>query len=317
MSRGKTVGLVFVLRKPVMKRVVLVFLLFSLVLPLRAEGDVIEWQGQSLGILFEQPVARLDTSVRNQIMNALRFQEGNHVYVFEGSLHELNPFRTCWSIADNKLCLDSLGIFERIDGQDVRLFRNADWLKELFQDYWQDGRIIASWFSGTFKAIPSGVRPIELSLDFYTTWEKEWIFEFRDGELVSARWDDHLVHEGTTDIYSWTKEESPFVEAWRAFPYECFPALEGCKFRVLITQGVLDETGRMIDFTPVIRRRPAILDEDHELETALIDEIKKRLLVADWTIYRIGDEYAPGWLDWAVHPFELTFPSDLQQVSRE
>ena len=103
------------------------------------------------------------------------------------------------------------------------------------------------------------------------------------------------------------REDSTFLRNWNAFPYERFPALAGCKFRVVTTNAVLDDTGRMIDFTPVLRtRRPAILDDDSFLEAALLEEIKKRLL----SCYRIGDEYTPGRLDGAIRPFELSFPKE-------
>jgi hypothetical protein len=300
-----------------MKRIGLVFLFLFLFLPLRAESDEIVWKGQSLGILYEQPIARLEKAFRDLIDSRLFAEDGGHVYVGEGSLYESCFYQSCWSVSDNRLCLDSIGLFERIDGKDIRVFRSAEWLKDLFREYWQDGHIVASWFTGTFKGVPYDVRPIELSGGhFYTTWEKEWVFEFREGELVSTRFDDHLVHEGSINLRSWHLDES-FPQVWYAFPVERFPALAGCKFRVLITNGILDDTGRMVDFTPVLRGRPMILDEDPVLEAALIAEIKKRLLSVDWTIYRIGDEYTPGRMDGAVAPFELTFPADLQQVSPE
>lgn len=49
----------------------------------------------------------------------------------------------------------------------------------------------------------------------------------------------------------------------------------------------------MIDFKPVLRQPPAFLQDRPELEAALFDEIKKRLLRTDWTIYRIDGEFTP------------------------
>ena len=90
-------------------------------------------------------------------------------------------------------------------------------------------------------------------------------------------------------LYTWRKD-STFLRNWNAFPYERFPALAGCKFRVVMTN--------------------AVLDDDPALEAALFEEIKKRLLSGDWTIYRIEDEYTPGRLDGAIRPFELSFPKE-------
>ena len=57
-------------------------------------------------------------------------------------------------------------------------------------------------------------------------------------------------------------------------------------------------------------RIPAVLDEDPALEAALFEEIKKRLLQFDWTIYRIGNAFTPGRLGRAG-PFELRFPNSF------
>ena len=303
-----------------MKRTLLLLLLLSLTSPLWGQDELI-WDGQILRILREQPTSRLDTAFRHRIPDYLLQGLGGE-YGMEWGWYDQEEFQSRWSVENGRLCLDRISYYkfdanEKPGHHNHRLWRDSTFLKELFRDYWQDGQIVASWYSGTFKVIPEGIKPIELVDKFYLTWEKEWIFEFRDGELRSARLEDHQVHQGTVSIYDWY-QDSTLLAIWNAFPYERFPALAGCKFHVLIEDGVLDDTGRMIDFTPVLRsRRPAILDEDPGLEAALFEEIKKRLLQFDWTIYRIGDEFTPGRLYGAVRTIELTFPPKTHQDKPE
>lgn len=299
-----------------MKRVFLILLFLSLAAPLWGQDELI-WNGQILPILREQPTFRLDTAIRHRIPDYLL--EGlNGQYGLEFGWYDQEEFQSRWSVENDRLCLNRISYYAYDeDGKGARrLWRDSIFLKELFCDYWRDGQIVATWYSGTFKVIPEGIKPIELADKFYLTWEKEWIFEFREGELLSARLEDHLVHQGTVSLRNWY-QDSTLLANWNAFPYERFQALAGCKFRVIIKDGVLDDTGRMIDFTPVLRYRPAILDEDPALEASLLEEIKQRLLSIDWTVYRIGDEFTPGRLDGGVRAFELTFPSQTHQVKPE
>ena len=292
-----------------MKRACLLLLFLSLALPAPGQ-DVLIWKGQSLPILFEQPTSRLDTAFHHRIQDYLCQPDSSGHYGFSFGWYDMEEFQSCWSIENNQLCLDRIGLYEYDGMEERRIWRDSTFLKALFHDFWQDGQIVATWYSGTFKCIPEGTRPIELSDKFFLTWERELVLDFRDGELLSAKWEDHMIHEGTLSLYTW-REDSTFIQNWNAFPYERFPALAGCNFRVVMTNAELDDTGRMIDFTPVLRsRRPAILDDDPALEAALFEEIKKRLLLGDWTIYRIGDEYTPGRLDGAVRPIELSFPKE-------
>lgn len=276
-------------------------------LPSLGQDDLI-WNGERLHTLSEQPTAHLDTAFRHRIKEYICQGDAAGHYYFEFGMLDREEFQSCWSIENNRLCLNRICIYEIIE-EERRIWRDSTFLKELFHDYWQDGQIVATWYSGTIKCIPDGAKPIEFSGEFYTTWDKEWFFEFRNGKLLSARLEDHLVHEGTLSLWHWF-EDSTCLAVWNAFPYECFPALAGCRFQVFMTEEVLDENDRMIDFTPVLSFRPAVLDEDPALEAALFEEIKKRLLQFDWTIYRIGNAFTPGRLGRAG-PFELRFPNSF------
>ena len=116
---------------------------------------------------------------------------------------------------------------------------------------------------------------------------------------------NHLYHEGELSLFH-PGDIYDQIEA--SFPYERFSELAGTRFWVVMTNAVLNKEGRMIDFKPVLRQPPAFLQDRPELEAALFDEIKKRLLRTDWTIYRIDGEFTPGRLFEATRSLHLTFP---------
>ena len=292
-----------------MRQARIILFLGLLLLPLsgKAENDILYWKGEELSIAHIWPIHSVDPDIHSKIEPYVT--EGiTSKIVGEAALTELENFRSCWSIVDDRLCLDSIGMFYATNGEEyIRFWRNADYLKGLFAPYWQDGHIVASWFTGTFHAVSweSRPRPIECSAGFYTVWDKEWIFEIRNGRLLSARYENHLYHEGELSLFH-PGDIYDQIEA--SFPYDRFPELAGTRFWVVMTNAVLNKEGRMIDFKPVLRQPPAFLQDRPELEAALFDEIKKRLLRTDWTIYRIDGEFTPGRLFEATRSLHLTFP---------
>lgn len=294
----------------------LFFLLFLLLPGTGLAQDTLVWEGVSLRTMATQPTASLDTAFRRHIREQLIESDDGQELAYEFGWYDSEEYQSWWSVVDKRLCLDSIGLF-RLDGDAWRrVWRDAVSLKDLFHGYWQDGHIVATWYSGTFKAYPRDAVPIVLSGRFYTTWDREWVFTFRDGMLLSARYDDHRFYEGSM---SYAEAVQYFRQSLQDFPYERFPALAGVSFEILIRDCQVDETGRMCDFTPVLHRRPSILDQNPEMEAALLTEIKKRMLQTDMSIYRIDDAYSPAQFggQGMVRGFSVTFPPKERQEMPE
>lgn len=299
-----------------MKRFCLLFLLLSLSFSLSAQpdddftGDRILWKGETLTILWEQPTARLDSALRNRIKEVVAAGEEHTAFSF--GWYDQEEFQSVWRIVDDKLVLDRIGIY----GYDEewknshRIWRDSDFLKEPFSEYWQDGQIVASWYTGSFKAFPEGVHPIELAGDkFYVSREKEWIFEFQEGRLLSALLEDHVVHAGALGSWETAQETRAFFDGiQQSFPYPDFPELAGKSMYVTAENIVVDDHFHLVDFKPEFRPRPSILDENPLLEARLAEEIRRRMCTGDWTIYQFDGACSLIRLYHAFPQLKLVFP---------
>ncbi len=132
----------------------------------------------------------------------------------------------CWSIKGNKLVLDSMIVEMYTDKlgeyETVRVAKNV--IDDIFAKYTKEGKVVASWFSGTVRAARGKTLLYEHSA-FYRYLEHEIIIDVKNGEVVKMqRCDNSMLTDGFT--FNGTKYDN----LWKTIDIhpEKYVDLNGC-----------------------------------------------------------------------------------------
>ena len=262
------------------------------------QGDVIYIDGERW-TLMGQPVER-DSALFHHLLDVLpkerRISSGN----WQG-------YTGYWSIRDGQLYLDSIRVgfdFDNSvmattifpannkDGKEIPPFLPADDMIKVFHDYYVDGEIVASWFTGKVR-VARGHAVKYVHQGYMRSLEYEQYYTVDQGRVT----DCVAYHNRIVVGDSWMNDRGNMnnLKTFEKYQYmipipvENYPELAGIKeIDVDVSDIQVDTLGNLVDCGVKIDFK----GDNDELKDRLSQEVKAALMnLRPWKVLYINNEY--------------------------
>lgn len=217
-------------------------------------------------------------------------------------------FTACWSInSDEMLCLDS--IFVRMDSrEDSHVCLSAEDMHKVFNEYYDNGVFIASWYNGDIR-VARGKRLYYENMGYFRHYEQEQIFKVEDGRITNREtYQNREVVDGfSLEGLNVVKQGDVF--AFLRTDYSTQPKQQLVKAIIPVSVGDLPRDGRIIlnvneiqvdsighlvncEVSVSFKAEGVSLDDD--IKARLAQDIKTQLMeIYPWKVLYINEKFYP------------------------
>ena len=195
-------------------------------------GDVIYLQGEEW-VLLGKPIDG-DSILYNRLVN---FLPDNHCI----TTANWDGYTAYWEIQQSHLYLHHLEVcvYDKQKKEEYSLTYQPDQLKEVFQPYYQDGKICARWFNGELRAGKGElVRYVHSGFD--RNLETEQVMVLQYGRIESRRTYHNTLRAGM-------KMQHAQDEIIRRFPWYRFPEYKGQRITFFVENVQCSSDGHLVD----------------------------------------------------------------------
>ena len=202
-----------------------------------------------------------------------------------------------WSMHDENLCLDYITIlrFDKATNQKHAVRVSADDMRCVFNDYYDKGNIVATWFNGTIRAAKGETLSCEF-MEFGPYHEYEQVLTIEQGKVTDRQsYHNRLVMEGfsTADHYGTEKIKDKFP-----MHIEDYPELFEKDIFFQVKDICLDSLGNLVDCKVTAIERPIRDIKGDNIEgrniEGLAQEMKSTLKsLRPWETFFINGKYVP------------------------
>lgn len=227
-------------------------------------------------------------------------------YVQESTANWDN-FEGYWSLDGEWLVLDSIVCVVYEDSTYKKSYETSlsqATMREVFGNYYRDGRIVATWLTGTIR-LAQGKRIFYEHMGWNRHYETEMMLEVNEGHIVGRT----LYHNRiVVDGFFFDEDASP--EKWYEFRKGFLPIIE--KYHVFdtlsslymsVSREVVDSLGNMTDVEVKVLYSNYMNNPMPELTDALVREFKQYLMsIRPWRVWYCNGEYISLWQGWMI-PF--------------
>lgn len=227
-------------------------------------------------------------------------------YVQESTANWDN-FEGYWSLDGEWLVLDSIVCVVYEDSTYKKSYETSlsqATMREVFGNYYRDGRIVATWLTGTIR-LAQGKRIFYEHMGWNRHYETEMMLEVNEGHIVGRT----LYHNRMVVDGFYFDEDAP-QEKWNEFKRGFLPVLE--KYHVFdtltgiyisVSREVVDSLGNMTDVKVEVMYSNYMNNPMPELTDALVREFKQYLMsIRPWRVLYLNGQYTSLWQRWMI-PF--------------
>jgi len=253
-------------------------------------GDFIYLQGEEW-VLLDKPINR-DSILFHRLME---FLPENHCI----TTANWDGYTAYWEVQQSHLYLHHLEVcvYDKQKKEEYSLTYQPDQLKEVFQPYYQDGKIGARWFSGELRAGKGElVRYVHSGFD--RNLETEQVIVFQHGRIESCQTYHNTLRAGM-------KIQHAQDEIIRRFPWHRFPEYKGQRITFGVNDIQCNSDGCLVDMNVVIMsvrpKRENIDDKDHPLAKAFKEVL---MSIYPWEVLFINGKYTIEFKDFVLTIWE-------------
>ena len=263
------------------------------------DSEVIYIDGEKWQLLG-RPINR-DTALVRRLIDVLPEKRIKSTANWDG-------FTACWSInSDEMLCLDSIQVW--IDSrEESHVCLSAEDMHKVFNEYYDNGVIIASWYNGDIR-VARGRRLYYEHMGYFRYYEQEQVFKVKDGRITNREtYQNKVVVDGFTldglkvvkhgnvlaflkTDYS-TQPKQQLVKAIIPINVEDLPR-DG-RIVLNVNKIQVDSIGHLVNCEVYVSFRAKGESLDDDIKARLAQEIKTQLMqIYPWKVLYIQGKYYP------------------------
>ena len=217
-------------------------------------------------------------------------------------------FTACWSInRDEMLCLDS--IFVRMDSrEDSHVCLSAEDMHKVFNEYYDNGVFIASWYNGDIR-VARGKRLYYEHMGYFRHYEQEQIFKVEDGRITDREtYQNRVVIDGFSlegmkvvkqgDVLAFlktdysTQQKQQLVKA--IIPISVGDLPRDGHIILNVNEIQVDSIGHLVNCEVSVSFRAEGVNLDDDIKARLAQDIKTQLMqIYPWKVLCIQEKYYP------------------------
>ena len=267
-----------------MKRLIICIFVFATALnswSTAQRGDVIFIYGEQWELLGD-PIAE-DSDLFHRVRGVLPKERAT-------SSNNWRGYVAYWSVRNDIIYLDSIKVplFSFETGQECEQLIPEDDIRSVFNEFYIDNEIIATWFSGNIRVGKGNIVRYE-HIGYDRNVEHEQILTVKDGNIVNRV----SYHNGiVVDGFSFKNLDSPnwqeLIKEKIPFPVDNYPELAGKKIKFSVTQVQIDSIGNLIDCEVSTNAKNKVLKKrlPQEMKTVLRN-------IKPWKVWHFNGVYKP------------------------
>ena len=217
-------------------------------------------------------------------------------------------FTACWSInSDKMLCLDSIQVW--MDSrEESHVCLSAEDMHEVFNEYFDNGVIMASWYNGDIR-VARGKRLYYEHMGYFRHYEQEQVFKVKDGRITDRETYQNKVVVDGFSLEGLTLANQGNVLTFLKTDYSTEPKRQRVKAIIPISVGKLprdsriivnvnkiqvDSIGHLVNCEVSVSFRANGISLDDDIKARLAQDIKTQLMqIYPWKVLYIQEKYYP------------------------
>ncbi|MBR5170061.1 MAG: hypothetical protein IKW85_05785 [Muribaculaceae bacterium] len=217
-------------------------------------------------------------------------------------------FTACWSInSDEMLCLDSIQVW--MDSrEESHVCLSAEDMHKVFNEYYDNGVIIASWYNGDIR-VARGKRLYYEHTGYFRNYEQEQVFKVKNGRITDRETFQNkvvvdgfsleglkLVKQGNVLAFlktdHSTQPKQQLVKAIIPISIEDLPR-DG-RIILNVNKIQVDSIGHLVNCEVSVSFRAGGGSLDDDIKARLAQDIKTQLMqIYPWKVLYINEKYYP------------------------